>query len=246
MTVNNEKVISWFNSRKGKITYSMYGSRNGSDGTADCSGSVVQAVYEAGGSEPDWLYNTDSMHGYLLKNGYKLISENQEWDAKRGDIYIFGRKGASGGSAGHTGVLVSCDPNSKEISCDYSTGGVVNTAIQEYGFDGYWANAGYPYFYIYRNLSSNNGINQSTIEGEWIAEKGFFKLNTAIFLSFNYPLSGKKILLNKGDKIKYDQYKIDYNGYVWIRQSRENGKFAYLPTGESLNGKRISIWGCFE
>ena len=38
--MNTDVLINWFESRRGKLTYSMYGSRNGSDGTADCSGSV--------------------------------------------------------------------------------------------------------------------------------------------------------------------------------------------------------------
>ena len=46
--MNTDVLINWFESRRGKLTYSMYGSRNGSDGTADCSGSVSQALKEAG------------------------------------------------------------------------------------------------------------------------------------------------------------------------------------------------------
>ncbi|OFI48157.1 hypothetical protein BG261_07700 [Floricoccus tropicus] len=246
MTVNNEKVLSWFVNNIGKITYSMYGSRNGDDGTADCSGSVVQAIYEAGGLEPTWLYNTDSLHDYLIKNGYELISENQEWDAKIGDIYIFGMKDMSGGSAGHTGVLISGDPIAREISCDYSTGGVANTAIQEYEFDNYWGNAGSPYFYIYRNKYSKDDFEISPKKGEWVKEVGTFTLNTPVYLSFEYPLSGDEILLKEGDVVRYDQYKIDDKGYIWIRQIRQDGRYGYLPTGESLNGKRISSWGGFE
>lgn len=47
-----ERTINWFVQRKGKITYSMYGSRNGNDGTADCSGSMTQAIWKAGASRP--------------------------------------------------------------------------------------------------------------------------------------------------------------------------------------------------
>lgn len=32
------EIVSWFENRVGQLTYSMTGSRNGADGTADCSG----------------------------------------------------------------------------------------------------------------------------------------------------------------------------------------------------------------
>ncbi|WP_241546205.1 phage tail tip lysozyme [Enterococcus villorum] len=35
------KVLDWFNKHRGHITYSMDGSRIGTDGTADCSGSIT-------------------------------------------------------------------------------------------------------------------------------------------------------------------------------------------------------------
>ncbi len=33
-----QSIVNGFTSRRGLITYSMLGSRNGSDGTGDCSG----------------------------------------------------------------------------------------------------------------------------------------------------------------------------------------------------------------
>lgn len=41
MAIDINKVIGWFDAKKGYITYSMTGSRNGSDSTADCSGSIT-------------------------------------------------------------------------------------------------------------------------------------------------------------------------------------------------------------
>lgn len=106
MTVNINKAISWFESMKG-TRYSMNGSRNGSDGTGDCSGMVVTALYKGGASKPAWLYNTDSMAPWLEKNGFKLIATNKEWNMQRGDVIIWGRQGASGGAAGHTAIAVN-------------------------------------------------------------------------------------------------------------------------------------------
>lgn len=98
MAVNTEKFLQAMYELKARgITYSMNGSRDGSDGTADCSGAIVSSLYKGGASKYSWLYNTDSMHDYLTANGYKLIAHNAEWSAQRGDIVIFGAKGNSGG-----------------------------------------------------------------------------------------------------------------------------------------------------
>ena len=45
MSINKAKIVSWFDNHKGRLTYSMYGSRNGADGTADCSGSITQVSF---------------------------------------------------------------------------------------------------------------------------------------------------------------------------------------------------------
>ncbi|RGW52396.1 hypothetical protein DWV65_09955 [Limosilactobacillus fermentum] len=46
------RTIEWFLNREGKLTYSMLGSRNGTDGTADFSGAMTQALWSAGASAP--------------------------------------------------------------------------------------------------------------------------------------------------------------------------------------------------
>lgn len=155
--VNTDQVINWFYDHQGKLTYSMTGSRNGADGTADCSGAMTEALYEAGASKPAYLYNTDSLHGYLEQNGYQLISTNTPWDAQRGDIVIWGQQGASGGSAGHVQIIVSNDPNARAISVNYVTGGQTGTAVQEWNYDAAYnytanANGGSLAYYVYRQI----------------------------------------------------------------------------------------------
>lgn len=155
--VNTDQVINWFYDNQGKLTYSMTGSRDGADGTADCSGAMTEALYEAGASKPAYLYNTDSLHGYLEQNGYQLISTNTPWDAQRGDIVIWGQQGASGGSAGHVQIIVSNDPNARAISVNYVTGGQTGTAVQEWNYDAAYnytakANGGNLAYYVYRQV----------------------------------------------------------------------------------------------
>lgn len=102
MAIDINKILSWYTSRFGKITYSMYGSRNGNDGTADCSGSATTALYYAGASKPSYLYSTISLGGYLAANGFKRISVNQSWEAEKGDAVLlsWGADMSQSGGAG--------------------------------------------------------------------------------------------------------------------------------------------------
>lgn len=139
MTIDNNKAISWFDIRKGLLTYSMSGSRNGTDGTADCSGAITQAIRDAGGSQYAYLYSTVTLGSYLSANGFTRISENQSWDAQRGDIILMSWGPGmqySGGAGGHVGVMKD---SSVFISVDYWTGGQAGTAVSEHNWDTYYS-----------------------------------------------------------------------------------------------------------
>lgn len=104
-----------------RVVYSMLHARDGSDGTADCSGAIYTALRRAGLSNAGWILNTDSMHKWLLKNGYKKIATNQEWPMQKHDIIIFGPEGASANAAGH--VVYALD-GTNVIHCNYNANGV--------------------------------------------------------------------------------------------------------------------------
>lgn len=144
MSINMQKAIDYMVQLKNRgITYSMNGSRNGADGTADCSGAVMQALMNAGGSA-SYLRNTDSMHEYLLANGFKLVYENTaSYSPKKGDVFIWGKKGQSGGAFGHTGIFY--DNAENIIHCNYGYNGVTINNV-----DSIASANGWPYFYIYR------------------------------------------------------------------------------------------------
>ena len=146
------RVINWFLQREGKITYSMYGSRTGADGTADCSGSMTMALRTAGASVPQIIYSTETLHGYLLNNSYYLAYEGrgQEASLQYGDVIIWGKKAASLGGNGHTMVATGSGNNPTVISTCYLTEGQRGTAIQEVNYDWYWNDDNRPYQYVYR------------------------------------------------------------------------------------------------
>lgn len=115
MTINMNTVISNMRAMKGKVTYSMLGSRTGADGTADCSGSVYTSLNKAGANLS--LGNTDSLFVDLPKIGFKKINKPYKY----GDIFIFGVKGQSSGANGHTGIFLSAD---QIIHCNFAANGI--------------------------------------------------------------------------------------------------------------------------
>ena len=165
MGINIENAIAWMRAKQGNVTYSM----DHRDGpySYDCSSSVYYALREAGAVSAGWAVNTEYEHDWLIKNGYELISENQPWDAKRGDIFIWGRRGYSSGAGGHTGMFVDSD---NIIHCNYARNGIT---VNDH--DDIWYSAGQPYFYAYRLTNQNTQPEepkkgwQSDDKGDWYA-----------------------------------------------------------------------------
>lgn len=145
MGIDIEKGVAWMQARKGRVSYSM-DFRDGPD-SYDCSSSMYYALRSAGASSAGWAVNTEYQHAWLIENGYELISENTPWDAKRGDIFIWGRKGASAGAGGHTGMFIDSD---NIIHCNYAYDGI---SINDH--DERWYYAGQPYYYVYRLTNAN-------------------------------------------------------------------------------------------
>ena len=163
MAINIEAAIAWMSARVGKVTYSM-DYRNG-PGSYDCSSSVYYALMSAGAISAGWAVNTEYEHDWLVKNGYKLIAENQDWDAKRGDIFIWGKRGQSSGAGGHTGIFV--DPDNI-IHCNYA-----NNSITINNYNNTAAASGWMYCYVYRLKSgvSTQGKSLETLVQETLAGK---------------------------------------------------------------------------
>ncbi|TBL15299.1 N-acetylmuramoyl-L-alanine amidase [Bacillus paranthracis] len=85
-------------------------------------------------------------------------------------------------------------------------------------------------------------------DSSWFTrENGTFVLNTTINLR-TAPFSNAPLIatLYKGQTVNYNGFGIEKDGHVWIRQPRAGGKFGYMATGESRNGKRVDYWGTFK
>ena len=215
MTIDNNKAVSWFENRKGLLTYSMNGSRNGTDETADCSGSITQALRDSGASQYAYLYSTVTLGGYLSVNGYTRISENQSWDAKRGDIVLMSwgpSMAYSGGAGGHVGIMKDHDTF---ISVDYWTGGQVGTAVSEHNWDQYYSVQKPAYIEVWRqngqsqpiptepNKQASSAIQQFQLASNKFTAYGSFKIDdikyhNSIWQFVSYQLNGSKDV-NWGD-----------------------------------------------
>lgn len=155
MTLNIENGISALKQQIGRATYSMYGSRNFSDGTCDCSGAVYYGLRKSGCSDFGYIPSTETMHQWLLDNNYKLIAENSEWKMQAQDVIIWGRKGESAGAGGHTGIAVD---GQNWIECTAWSGGGngAEGGVIISNHDSRWAMNGCPYFYVYRSQQNSS------------------------------------------------------------------------------------------
>lgn len=160
-----ERAINWFKARKGRVTYSM-SYRNG-PGSYDCSSAVYYALKEAGLLPSNLpIGNTDSLFGDLERNGFVRVPNDARGNVNvvRGDIFIWGKRGASGGASGHTGVFLNEDDM---IHCNYGYNGIT---INNHNQIAMWN--GYPELTVYRytdkKAPKKRNRDQNLDVGSWI------------------------------------------------------------------------------
>lgn len=230
MPINIENAIAWMRAREGKVSYSM-DYRDGDD-SYDCSSSVYYALRSAGASSAGWAVNTEYEHDWLIKNGYELIAENTECVAQRGDVFIWGRRGASAGAGGHTGIFVDSD---NIIHCNYRFDGItVNN------HDYIWSLAGQPYFYIYR-LTNPNAQPETPKKGWQKDDTGYWYVRA----NGSYPKSEFEYIEENKSWFYFDEsgymysdkwlhhtdghwYHFDKDGYMATSWKKINEKWYYF------------------
>lgn len=121
------KMIQWFEDRKGRVGYSME-NRNGPN-SYDCSSALYSALRYAGfQTNINYLGSTVSLWNDIGAD--KLMVEIPRSEARRGDIFLSGAKGAaSAGSNGHTGVFLD---NNTIIHCNYASRGISVNPVSGY------------------------------------------------------------------------------------------------------------------
>lgn len=237
--INIDVAIDYMYQLKNRgITYSMSGSRIGTDGTADCSGAVYISLVKGGAKPHSYPVNTESEHSWLIANGFELIAFNKEWNMQRGDVLIFGIKGQSAGAGGHTAIAVD---HNNVIHCNYAHNGVSVNPETTMPYSMGW----YVYRYKGAKPTSQPQTKPQPTGINWIKEEWHFTLSERIKLR-TAPNTSATIIaeLQPGDVVKYDAYCYS-GGYVWIRQKRGNS-YGYLATGQCVGNKRTSYWGSFD
>ena len=182
-----QSIVNWFVNHRGKLTYSMFGSRNGSDGTADCSGSISQALKEAG-IGIQGLPSTVTLGQQLAKNGFYRVSINQDWDALTGDIVLMSwgaDMSTSGGAGGHVGVMMD---STYFISCDYSTQGAPGQAINTYPWNDYYAANKPSYIEVWRYSDSAPQTNNQANTAVAPQDKAYYEANDVRFVNGIYQI----------------------------------------------------------
>ena len=117
-----DKVIEWFEQRRGKVSYSMV-NRNG-ESSYDCSSSIYHALIYAGILPQGFrIGNTETEFVDLPKFGFQRIEadSNGYIPTQRGDIFIWGKQGQTSGAGGHTGIYLDSD---NIIHCSYGYNGI--------------------------------------------------------------------------------------------------------------------------
>ena len=216
-----EKALAWFYARKGRVFYSME-SRNGPD-SYDCSSSVYHALKEAGLLPASyWIGNTDTLFDALEKNGWVRLSEdaNGEADTQRGDIFIWGIRGNSGGALGHTGMFVDAD---NVINCRYQAGIVIDN------HDWLWSASGYPPYAFYRYVGKPKEAKRVALPEVYYADE----VATVFDL--------RQIRCNR----LIDEFDWEDNG-VPVSVAVRTDKDGYLLDGEIQTGDYFRIVGSTE
>ena len=217
-------IAGWFEARQGTITYSMTGSRNGSDGTGDCSGTISQALKD-NGFDIQGLPSTVTLGAQLARVGWARISVNEDWTAQRNDIILISWSAdmsGSGGAGGHVGAMRD---SVNFISCDYSTKGAPGQAINTYPWDDYynWNNPVYIEVWRY-----NSNAPQKQLPNTQVAPS-----TTRLPNSKAYYLANDVKLVNDIYQIKCDY--LCPIGFDWT----ENGIPVSLVNWVDENGNHV-------
>lgn len=177
-----QSIVNGFISRRRLITYSMFGSRNGSDGTGDCSGIMSQVLKEAG-INIIGLPSTVTLGQQLANNGFYRVSINQSWDAQMGDIVLMSwgaDMSSSGGAGGHVGVMID---DTYFISCDYSTQGATGQAINTYPWNDYYGWNKPNYIEVWRYADTAPQTNNQANTAVQPKDKAFYQANEVKYVN---------------------------------------------------------------
>ncbi|WP_086314760.1 hypothetical protein A5821_002375 [Enterococcus sp. 7F3_DIV0205] len=247
---NIEHMIKWMAERKGKVTYSM-NVRLGPN-SYDCSSAVYYALINGGFLNTGIMGNTDTLFFHLENSGWTQVKKDGfgNYPAKKGDIFIWGDRGASGGASGHTGIFI--DDQDRIIHCNYGYNGIT---VNDH--DTIWALNGCPTITIYRYGKGESNQpkpqpNPPKLQPEsqkqpssLIPMSGTFYPDRQLAVSRDTEpddrISPALDYYSAGMAINYDHY-LHSKGYVWISYISQAGSRRYVAVGPD-DGQINTTWG---
>jgi hypothetical protein len=238
---NLENMLKWMTDRQGKVSYSM-NQRLGPN-SYDCSSAVYLALISGGFLPQHTIGNTDSLFGHLEKAGWKQVAPDAtgNFPAQRGDIFIWGSRGASSGAAGHTGIFT--DNQGTIIHCNYGYNGITSN-----NHDVIWTVNGCPPITIYRygqTITAPVKPQAPTQAAGLKPLSGIFYPDRTLAVSKDTnpddQASPALAHYQAGMAIYYDSY-IMANGYAWISYIAASGARRYVAVGPD-DGQIDTTWG---
>ena len=232
------KFLNWFRWRQGKVTYSMT-NRWGAN-SYDCSSSIYYALKEAGIFPQNLpIGNTETLFNDLPKYGFTKVAEgeNVDYDAKAGDIFIWGRRGYTLGAGGHTGVLTS---DHTMIHCNYGFNGITEN---DYNYIWNYNNRPYETFYRYTGIKQDKYVQlpdfyvAGEIQGDKLrcdalAPVNFTWEDNGIPISVTQKVDASGEYLGEGNIQQGDRFIIPFKYKVW-EEMQDGGKLWYKIAPEN-------------
>ena len=230
--------LNWFRWRQGKVTYSMT-NRWGTN-SYDCSSSIYYALKEAGIFPQDLpIGNTETLFNDLPKYGFTKVAEgeNVDYDAKPGDIFIWGRRGYTLGAGGHTGVLTS---DHTMIHCNYGFNGITEN---DYNYIWNYNNRPYETFFRYTGAKQDKYVQlpdfyvAGEIQGDKLRCDALAPINftwedNGIPISVTQKVDASGEYLGEGNIQQGDRFIIPFKYKVW-EEMQDGGKLWYKIAPEN-------------
>lgn len=222
-----DTMIQWMKDKKGNVSYSMT-NRNGPH-SYDCSSAVYYALISAGFLPNGYIGNTETLFSHLEQYGWKQVLSDDTY--LPGDIFIWGQRGASSGSAGHTGIFIN---SSEIIHCNYTANGISIDPYKET-----WIKNERPIATIYRYGSSEL---PTFFEVQRIPLTGIFVPNQEVYVRAQPRTTSPSLATYiQGQSINYDSYCIQ-DELIWISYIAYSGNRRYVAIAPN-DGISSNIWG---
>ena len=210
------------------------------DHSYDCSSSIYYALKEAGIFPQNLpIGNTETLFNDLPKYGFTKVAEgeNVDYDAKAGDIFIWGRRGHTLGAGGHTGVLTS---DHTMIHCNYGFNGITEN---DYNYIWNYNDRPYETFYRYTGKKQDKyvqlpdfyvagEVQGDKLRSDTLAPVNFTWEDNGIPISVTQKVDASGEYLGEGNIQQGDRFIIPFKYKVW-EEMQDGGKLWYKIAPEN-------------